>query len=106
MRHLLVVLCVAFPSAAWAACPLGTFPSLDNFGNQICKRFDTGATDSVRVPAGQCPNGSHKAVDEYGNHICESYTGDRQRYYDTSKGCPNGFIPFPDEFGRMGCKRL
>jgi hypothetical protein len=105
MRHFLIVLCVAFPSAAWAACPLGSFPAFDNFGNQICKSFDTGATRSVQVPQGQCPRGAHRAVDERGNQICQSDAGG-QRYYDTSKGCPNGFIPFPDQFGRMGCKRL
>jgi hypothetical protein len=27
------------------ACPIGSFPTFDNWGNQICKTLDTGADD-------------------------------------------------------------
>jgi hypothetical protein len=90
-------------------CPAGTFPTVDSWGNQVCKRLSDQSTAMVQKPPGQaCPNGAHPAVDNFGNQICRSEAMGSQPqtdYYDTSKGCPAGTIPWVDTFGNHVCKR-
>jgi hypothetical protein len=85
-------------SNAEAACPTGSSPWVDSWGNQICKTFGTGETRSIRGSTSRCPTGSHPWVDEWGNQICKAFQGGQQ-YYDTTKGCPIGTYPWVDNWG-------
>jgi hypothetical protein len=67
--------------------PNRVFPSLDNWGNQICKTLDTGQTTTIQGSVENCPIGTHPWVDAWGNKMCQSFNGGAQ-YYDTSGGCP------------------
>jgi hypothetical protein len=91
-------------------CPPGAFPSVDNWGNQTCKRFSDQSTATTQVPRGQqCPTGAIPAVDNFGNPICRSIAAPNQPrtdYYDTSRGCPVGTLPSVDMYGNQVCKRL
>lgn len=105
----LLVFALMIPVAANAACPIGTIPSADNFGNNICKSIDTGQTRTIERPRGPngvntCPNGQYPTVDNFGNRVCQSFDS-RQRSYDTSKGCPIGTFPSVDNFGNPTCRR-
>jgi hypothetical protein len=99
----------ALPAYA-QSCPTGSYPSIDSFGNQICKRFGDGSTASAKVPRGQtCPTGAYPTVDNYGNQICRSFDSPnkpRTDYYDTSKGCPTGTHQSVDSYGNQVCKRF
>src|SRR5262245_837899 len=92
-------------------CPVGSYPWTDNWGNQICKRFDSGApsvTQGNPYNAGGCPTGSYPWMDSWGNKICQTYAmpnQPQQRYYDTSRGCPVGTYPWRDNWGNPVCKR-
>lgn len=90
---------------AEAACPTGSYALVDNWGNQICKTFDTGETRSIQGSTSRCPIGSHPWVDEWGNQICKAFQGGQQ-YYDTSKGCPIGMYPWVDNWGNSVCRRF
>jgi len=97
--------------AAWAQqCPNGSYPTVDSFGNNICKSISDGRPQTTQVPHGQqCPNGAYPTVDKFGNNICRSMSTPNQPrtdYYDTSKGCPVGMIPSVDSFGNNVCKRF
>jgi hypothetical protein len=106
LRAILAVLCfVTASSAAWAACPLGTYEWVDGFGNKICKNFGDGGTRSVQGSTRNCPAGTRLAVDDYGTKICKSFSDD-QKFYDTSKGCPPGTHDWVDSFGNKTCKRF
>lgn len=98
------------PTAQAQGCPPGSLPSVDMWGNKICKRLGDGAAVTTQAPRGQrCPLGSHPTVDNFGNQVCRAAAvGDQPQtdYYDTSKGCPIGTVPGFDEFGRKGCKRF
>jgi hypothetical protein len=94
------------PIDAWAAaCPPGSFPGFDNFGNSICKNFDDGGTRSIQNRGRGCPAGTIPDFDNFGNQNCKSLNSG-QRFYDTSKGCPTGTIAGFDNFGNQVCKRL
>jgi len=71
-----VILIMCSGSAVHAACPIGSFPWMDSWGNPICKSFSTGATQTI-TPApgsvGGCPVGSHPWVDAWGNPVCQSF---------------------------------
>jgi hypothetical protein len=90
---------------AQAACPTGSYPWMDNWGNQICKTFNTGETRSIQGSTSRCPAGSYPWVDNWGNQICQSFQ-DRQPYYDTSKGCPIGTYQWVDNWGNQVCRRF
>ncbi len=92
-------------SAAQAqSCPIGSYPSVDNFGNRICKRSSDGSAASTEVPRGQtCPIGAYPTVDSYGNKVCRSSNGGGDSY-DTSKGCPTGSYRSVDSYGNKVCK--
>jgi hypothetical protein len=62
-------------AASAHACPIGSFPSLDNWGNQICKTLDTGQTTTIQGSVDNCPIGTHPWVDNWGNKICQSRNG-------------------------------
>ena len=94
-----------FSSGAEAACPIGSFPSVDNFGNQICKGFGSGDTRTLQGTTNQCPPGTHFDVDTYGNKVCKSFSNG-QEFHDTSKGCPIGSFPSVDKYGNKVCKRF
>ena len=99
---LLVVLAVGTEQTS-AACPTGTYEWVDQWGNPICKSFDTGQTRSIQGTIKNCPTGTYQWVDEWGNQICKSFGGN-QRYYDTSKGCPVGTYEWVDNWGNKICK--
>jgi hypothetical protein len=105
MRSWLVVVIALVPVQAWAACPPGTFPFIDTFGNNICKSFDGGATRSIEGNTRNCPPGTLPAMDRYGNNVCQSIQNG-QRFYDTSRGCPAGTIPWVDTYGNDVCRRM
>src|SRR5207249_6026137 len=75
------------------ACPIGSYPWVDSWGNSICKRFDDDSTATVRRnpngPSG-CPVGSYPWVDSWGNRVCRGEDGNA---YDTSHGGPIGSYP-------------
>ena len=99
---------LAAPAAA-QNCPIGSYPSVDSWGNNICKRTGGGGTASVQAPSGGgCPIGSYPTVDRYGNQVCRqpgSSSRPQTDYYDTSKGCPIGSYPSVDSYGNKVCKR-
>ena len=84
------------------ACPIGSFPSVDNWGNQICKSFG-GQTTTIQGSVENCPIGSHPWVDSWGNRTCQSFDSGSQ-YYDTSGGCPIGTHPWVDNWGNQVCQ--
>jgi len=92
-------------SAFAQQCPVGSYPSVDNWGNLICKSFDTGRSTTIEGSLDRCPTGTYASVDEWGNRICKGFKG-TQRYYDTSKGCPIGTYPSVDNWGNQVCKRF
>jgi hypothetical protein len=57
------------------ACPVGSFPSVDNWGNQICKTFDFGQTTTIQGSIENCPVGKHPWTDNWGNKIARASTG-------------------------------
>lgn len=99
-----------FAPALAQQCPMGSFPSVDSWGNQVCKRFGDQSTATAQVQRGQqCPNGAYPTVDNFGNQICRSFNAPNQPgtdYYDTSKGCPMGTFPTVDTYGNNVCKRF
>lgn len=119
MRMLAVAACLAaFVSVTLGSepaqaqqCPAGSYPSVDSFGNQVCKRFSDQSTATAQVPRGQtCPMGSFPTVDSYGNQICRSQGAAPSQphtdYYDTSRGCPAGTFQTVDAYGDPVCKRF
>ena len=107
MRPLLVAFVLVFlgASASEAACPVGSYPWVDNWGNQICKTYDAGETRSIEGSTTKCPIGSYPWIDEWGNKICKTYEGNQQ-YYDTSKSCPIGTYQWVDNWGNSVCKKF
>jgi hypothetical protein len=112
MRGVLIgiVAALALGTPAYAGqCPAGSYPSVDNWGNQICKRFSDQSTATAQVPRDQqCPNGAYPTMDNFGNQVCRSFGASNQPrtdYYDTSHGCPIGTIPWVDMYGNNVCKR-
>ncbi|MFC3068706.1 hypothetical protein [Phenylobacterium soli] len=97
----------ALPAQA-QQCPVGSYPSVDTWGNQVCKRFGDNSTATAQTPRGQqCPTGAHPAVDKWGNQICRTFDSPgqpRTDYYDTSKGCPAGTHEWVDQWGNKVCK--
>lgn len=83
-------------------CNPGTYQWTDEWGNRICKSFESGNTQSVEVKSGECPVGSHPSMDKWGNKTCDSFTK-KETYYDTSKGCPIGMHPGMDKWGSPSC---
>jgi len=106
----MTILLIAFAlllgaSIAEAACPTGSYPWVDNWGNQICKAFGTDETRSIQGSTTNCPTGSFPWVDGLGNQICKVFQGGQQ-YYDTSKSCPIGTHPWVDSWGNSICRRF
>lgn len=93
-------------------CPIGSFPWTDNWGNQICKRFNDGSTSTIQGGMGvnTCPVGSYPWTDSWGNRVCQTFTTPSQpapqQYYDTSRGCPIGTFQWVDNWGNQVCKRF
>ena len=104
----LVALTFVIPtSAVLATCPVGTYQSVDAYGNQICKRLDDGSAAVTQSnPITNCPNGSFQSVDNMGNRVCKSFNDAGPTYYDTSKGCPIGTYKSVDNFGNPVCKKF
>jgi hypothetical protein len=101
-----MVALVLMPLGAVAQqCPTGSHPWVDQWGNRICKSFDSGGTTTIQGSLKNCPTGTHPWTDEWGNRICKSFEGNKQ-YYDTSKGCPVGFHPWVDNWGNRVCRKL
>ena len=84
-------------------CPTGSSPWTDEWGNKICKRFDSGQTTTVQGTLKNCPTGSSPWTDEWGNRVCKDFANNKQ-YYDTSKGCPTGTYQWTDDWGNRVCK--
>jgi hypothetical protein len=101
---LLVAFCACFTSAALAKCPFGSFESVDQWGNDICRRFG-GGTVTIQGSLDDCPIGTFSSVDSFGNDDCKSLDG-RTKYYDTSNGCPLGTFESVDSLGNDVCKRI
>jgi hypothetical protein len=106
MHKILFAMALAFiSSSAWADCPMGSYPWVDNWGTQICKRYDGGSTSTIQGSLNNCPMGTYPSVDSWGNRICQSFGGGNQ-YYDTSRGCPMSTHPWVDSWGNSICKRF
>jgi hypothetical protein len=111
MRWILAVAALAFwPSMAFSIdCPIGSYPSVDQWGNQACKPFGGGPPTVVQGTLDNCPIGSHPWVDQWGNRVCQTFQQPQQptqQFYDTSKGCPVGMYPWVDNWGNPTCKRF
>jgi|SRR5271157_6000962 len=103
MRIFIISITLLGVSSAFAQqCPIGSFPSVDSWGNQICKTFG-GATETIQGSLDTCPIGFHPWVDSWGNQVCQSFDSGTNAY-DTSKGCPIGTTPWVDEWGNPICK--
>lgn len=84
-------------------CPLGTQPLIDEWGNQICKKFDAGLQPIVGTLS--CPVGSHPWVDQWGTQICKNYdTGKTLSVKGSLDNCPIGTHPWIDEWGNRVCQ--
>lgn len=90
-------------SGVEAACPTGSYPWVDEWGNNICKRFGSGSTSTIEGNLDRCPTGSYPWTDSWGNRVCRSF-GSGSDSYDTSHGCPTGFYPWVDSWGNRVCK--
>ena len=86
-------------------CPIGSYPWVDNWGNQTCQRPGGGTALTHTPPGAQCPTGSYPWTDSWGNQVCKSF-GAGPTYYDTSRGCPTGFAPWVDNWGNPICRRM
>jgi hypothetical protein len=89
---------------ALAACPAGSYPALDNWGNQICKAFGGNTVTVAPGSSGGCPNGSYPTLDSRGNQMCQEFGRGGRTYYETSKGCPSGSYPSLDSWGNPVCR--
>jgi hypothetical protein len=105
VRQGLIALVFAYPTVALANCPIGSFEWVDDWGNKICKSFDSGATKSVEGSTQHCPTGTYAWSDNWGNAICKSYNSG-QEYHDTSKGCPIGTYQWQDNWGNPTCRKF
>lgn len=92
-----------FTTWGQAACPVGSHSWVDQWGNQICRRMDTGQTTTIQGSPSDCPTGTHPWLDKWGNSICKGFN-DGQQYHDTSKGCPTGSHSWVDDWGNRICK--
>jgi hypothetical protein len=101
---ILIAIFLVSTATAKAACPIGSYPSIDTYGNRICESFG-GRTTTIEGGLNRCPIGSYPSIDTYGNRICESFGG-RNQYYDTSRGCPIGTFPSIDTWGNKACERF
>jgi hypothetical protein len=99
----LVLLITIFVCKANAGCPVGSYEWVDNWGNKICKSFESGNTTTIEGSTSRCPTGTYQWLDNWGNIICKSYQGNQQ-YYDTSRGCPTGMYEWLDNWGNKICK--
>lgn len=101
---------LAAPAFAQQQCPIGSYPWVDSWGNQTCKRHGDGSTATTQAPRGMtCPTGSFPWVDSWGNKICRTHdtpSKPRTDYYDTSKGCPVGTYQSVDSWGNNVCKKF
>jgi len=91
-----------------AACPVGTYPWTDQWGNRTCRSFDSGQDVTISPPTATpsgCPVGYYVWTDQWGNRICRSFTG-APPAYDTSKGCPVGTYPWRDTWGNPVCRQF
>ena len=88
--------------SAHAACPIGPYPRVDNWGIPVCKSFDAGQNTIRQWSLSQCPAGSHPWVDERESRICQFFNQE-VHYYDTSKGCPTGTYSWVDDWGNKTC---
>ena len=106
MRAIIISICFFLFSAnlVYAGCPLGSYEWRDEWGNKICKSYETDETRSIEGSTQKCPLGTHLWVDEWGNKICKSYQNNNQ-YYDTSGGCPLGTYEWVDNWGNRVCKK-
>ena len=91
--------------AAALQCAVGSYPWVDSWGNQICKNYSGGGTNTIQGSVDNCPTGTHPWVDNWGNRICQNSSGNQQ-YYDTSGGCPVGTFQWVDNWGNQVCKRF
>jgi hypothetical protein len=108
MRRFIFGALLTFGSVAAAnaqQCPIGSFAWVDNWGNQICKSFDSGQATAIEGNLQNCPIGTHPWVDNWGNQICQSFNGGQQ-YYDTSQGCPVGTYQWMDSWGNQVCRQF
>jgi hypothetical protein len=101
------MLAISQPASA-LQCRIGSFPSVDGWGNNICQRLANGGAAVTQAAPGGCPRGSHPWVDNWGNRVCQSNGGPTAgaTYYDTSRGCPVGFMPWADNWGNPVCRRM
>lgn len=104
-RNLFAAFFIFLPGIAFADCPIGSYEWVDNWGNEICRRFGSGSTATIQGSLDNCPTGTHPWVDNWGNRICKSFGGGAQ-FYDTSSGCPVGFFEWTDTWGNPVCKRF
>ena len=109
MKKLIITLMTIFlvgclVGVANAGCPAGSYPSVDKWGNSICKSWSSGETNSIQGSIENCPPGTYRSIDGWGNPVCKSWEGNKQ-YHDTSKGCPAGTYPWTDTWGNSICKK-
>src|SRR5262245_15824849 len=99
MFGVIVCITILLASGAEAACPMGSFPSVDQWGNSVCQRYNTGTPSTIEGSLERCPMGSYPSVDSWGNRVCRQPNSGSGGAYDTSRGCPMGFFPSVDQWG-------
>lgn len=92
-------------TAAYANCPIGSFPSVNQWGTPTCQPFGGGPPASVQGTLDSCPPGTHPWTDNWGNRTCKAFNSGQQ-LYDTSRGCPIGTYPGVDNWGNSVCRRF
>jgi hypothetical protein len=66
------ILAVGIAVDANAARPIGSFPSVDTWGNQICT-FGSGRAATIQGSIQNCSIGPHPLVDNWGIRVCQSF---------------------------------
>jgi len=98
----LLVIAVLSLDAHAQQCPVGSHPSVDQWGNRMCNVFALGAATTINGSRNDCPTGTHLWIDKWGNRNCTIIKKSRP-IYDNSNWCPVGTRPLVDEWGNRVC---
>jgi hypothetical protein len=83
-----VLFLAAAQSAAYAQCPIGSFPKTNSYGEQVCQSA-AGQTPTIGSVV-SCPPGTETGVDSYGNRTCVSAGASSRNIAPTAPyGAPN-----------------
>ena len=84
----------AAQSAAYAQCPIGSFPKTNSFGEQVCQSAAGQTPTTGNIVS--CPPGTETGVDSYGNRTCvnagAAYRGPQPAAPNSAARCLDGTL--------------